>query len=136
MRDPVVAPGGGAGWRRRVAAPDRQLLGLDVDIAAVFIEDGAISIYLGRVLKMLVPSTGKRRSLKAIVQAIDPYDIPAGLRLSCRWYEPAENSTLEYKYTIDDSARYEGTCLSSVNLAYDQQQGSHRLSPQVTATLE
>ena len=78
---------------------------------------------------MLVPSTGKRRSLKAIVHAVDPYDMPAGLRLSCRWYEPVENSTLEYEYTLDDSARYEGTCfLSFVNLAYDQQQGVYRLS--------
>jgi len=65
--------------RHPVAAPDRQLLGLDVDIAAVFIEDGAASVYLGRVLKMLVPSTGKRRSLKAIIHAVDPYDMPTGL---------------------------------------------------------
>ena len=122
---------------RPVAAPDRQLLGLDVDIAAVFIEDGTVSIHLGRVLKMLVPSTGNRRSLKAIVHAVDPYDMPAGLRLSCRWYEPVENSTLEYEYTLDDSARYEGTCfLSFVNLAYDQQQGVYRLSPEDAATLE
>ena len=28
-----------------VSAPDRQLLGLDVDIAAVFIEDGAFSVW-------------------------------------------------------------------------------------------
>ena len=63
--------------------------------------------------------------------------MPAGLRLSYRWYEPVENSTREYEYTLDDSARYEGTCfLSFVNLAYDQQQGVHRLSPEVAATLK
>ena len=54
-----------------MVAPDRQLLGLDVDIAAVFMKDGAVCVYLGRVLKMLVPSTGKRWSLRAIVQAVD-----------------------------------------------------------------
>jgi len=122
---------------RPVAAPERQFLGLDVDVAAVFIEDGAISVYLGRVLKMLVPSTGKSRSLEAIVHAVDTYDMPAGLRLSYSWHEPVENSTLEYEYTLDGSARYEGTCfLSFVNLAYDQQQGVYRLSPEDAATLE
>ena len=117
-----------------VAAPERQFLGLDIDVAAVFI---AISVYLGRVLKMLVPSTGKSRSLEAIVHAVDTYDMPAGLRLSYSWYEPVENSTLEYERTLDDSAHCEGTCfLSFVNLAYDQQQGVYRLSPEDAATLE
>ena len=79
----------------------------------------------------------KQGSLEAIVHAVDTYDMPAGLRLSYSWHEPVENSTLEYEYTLDGSARYEGTCfLSFVNLAYDQQQGVYRLSPEDAATLE
>ena len=63
--------------------------------------------------------------------------MPAGLRLSCRWYEPVENNTLEYEYTLDDSARYELTCfLSFVNLIYDQQDEVYRLSPEDAATLK
>ena len=79
----------------------------------------------------------KQGSLEAIVHAVDTYDMPAGLRLSYRWYEPVENSTLEYKHTLNDSPHYEDTCfLSFLNLAYDQQQGVYRLSPEDAATLE
>lgn len=118
------------------ATTDSQLLGLDVDIAAVLTEDGAIKLFLGRVLKMFVPKTGRGRGLKAIVHAVDPYNMPAGLKLSCRWYRKQPNNNLDYKYDLDDSERYDGTCfLSFVNFTYDQDRDLYRLSNEDAATL-
>ncbi|MEO1084848.1 MAG: hypothetical protein AAFY88_11455, partial [Acidobacteriota bacterium] len=120
-----------------VATTETQLIGLDVDIAAIFRENDAFVLYLGRVLKMFAKKDGRSRSLKAIDRGVDPYNMPTGFKLSCRWYRKLPNSDLEYKYELDASENYDGTYfLSFVNLTYDKERDLYRLSTEEAATLE
>jgi len=65
-----------------VATTETQLIGLDVDIAAIFRENGAFVLYIGRAQKVFANKTGSSRSLKSIIHGVDPYNMPTGFKLS------------------------------------------------------